>query len=63
MEWTKALKATNVGSKMPLTSCKCSIAAMVALIAVEAAVASNARSPSSSLPLPLHADAYERRAA
>eukprot|EP00965_Chrysotila_dentata_P197971 6178521-Pleurochrysis_carterae.AAC.2 len=48
-EWTKALKAVTV--------------AIVALVAVEAAFASAARMRRSSLPLPLHASEYDRRAA
>eukprot|EP00965_Chrysotila_dentata_P085959 2836538-Pleurochrysis_carterae.AAC.1 len=48
---------------MPLTSCECSIAAIVALVAEDAALASIARVRSSSLPLPLAETAYERRAA
>eukprot|EP00965_Chrysotila_dentata_P084722 2796160-Pleurochrysis_carterae.AAC.2 len=63
MECTKELKATTVGSEMPLTSVECSIAEIVALVAVEAALASLASMRNSSLPLPLQAAAYERRAA
>eukprot|EP00965_Chrysotila_dentata_P143375 4737405-Pleurochrysis_carterae.AAC.1 len=46
---------------MPRTSCECSMAAMVALGADDAAFASAARVRSSSLPIPLLA--YERWAA
>eukprot|EP00965_Chrysotila_dentata_P256541 6212573-Pleurochrysis_carterae.AAC.7 len=48
---------------MPLTSCECSMSAMVALVAEDAALASIARVRSSSLPLPFAEMAYERRAA
>eukprot|EP00965_Chrysotila_dentata_P234365 6200130-Pleurochrysis_carterae.AAC.1 len=48
---------------MPLTSCECNMAAMVALVAEDAALASTASVRSSSLPLPLQDRAYERRAA
>eukprot|EP00965_Chrysotila_dentata_P216202 6189247-Pleurochrysis_carterae.AAC.1 len=48
---------------MPLTSCECSMAAIVALVAVEAALASAASRRSNSLPLPLQANAYVRCAA
>eukprot|EP00965_Chrysotila_dentata_P095271 3149154-Pleurochrysis_carterae.AAC.1 len=63
IEWTNALKAVTVGSLIPLTSCECIIAAMVSLVAVEAAFASFARMRNSSLPLPLQASVYVRRAA
>eukprot|EP00965_Chrysotila_dentata_P050090 1659701-Pleurochrysis_carterae.AAC.1 len=48
---------------MPLTSCECSIAAMVALVAEEAALASMASVRNNSLPLPFEDAAYDRRAA
>eukprot|EP00965_Chrysotila_dentata_P141889 4690172-Pleurochrysis_carterae.AAC.1 len=43
---------------MPRTSCECSMAAIVALVAVEAAFASAASKRSNSLPLPSQANAY-----
>eukprot|EP00965_Chrysotila_dentata_P148755 4912148-Pleurochrysis_carterae.AAC.8 len=60
-----ALSAETVmGSFMPRTSCECIIAAIVALVAVEAAFASAVRIRKSSLPLlPSHASEYVRRAA
>eukprot|EP00965_Chrysotila_dentata_P023020 762751-Pleurochrysis_carterae.AAC.1 len=58
-----ALSAETVGSFMPRTSCECIIAAIVALVAVDAAFASADRIRKSSLPLPSHASEYVRRAA
>eukprot|EP00965_Chrysotila_dentata_P085746 2829116-Pleurochrysis_carterae.AAC.2 len=53
-ECTKEFKAVTVGYAMPRTSCEWSNAAMVALVAEHAALASAARvRSSSSLPLPL----------
>eukprot|EP00965_Chrysotila_dentata_P142606 4713608-Pleurochrysis_carterae.AAC.1 len=47
---------------MPRTSCECSIAAMVAPVAVDAALASAASTLRSSRPLPPQARVYVRRA-
>eukprot|EP00965_Chrysotila_dentata_P097678 3229540-Pleurochrysis_carterae.AAC.2 len=52
-EFTNELKAVTVGSATPRTSCDWSIAAIVALVAEDTALASAARVRSSSLPLPL----------
>eukprot|EP00965_Chrysotila_dentata_P034896 1161815-Pleurochrysis_carterae.AAC.1 len=56
-EWgaTGSLSAVTVGSEMPRTSREWIIADIVALVAVDAALASMARMRSKSLPLPLHA--------
>eukprot|EP00965_Chrysotila_dentata_P022134 732696-Pleurochrysis_carterae.AAC.1 len=48
---------------MPRISSEWIMVAIVALVAVEAAFASAARSRRSSLPLPLHACEYDKRAA
>eukprot|EP00965_Chrysotila_dentata_P202186 6180986-Pleurochrysis_carterae.AAC.2 len=58
-----ALSAVTVGSGIPRTSRECIMAEMVALVAVDAALASAERRRRSSLPLPLHASEYVRRAA
>eukprot|EP00965_Chrysotila_dentata_P125616 4153013-Pleurochrysis_carterae.AAC.1 len=48
---------------MPRSSSECIMVAIVALVAVDTAFASIARMRSNSLPLPLQAWAYDRRAA
>eukprot|EP00965_Chrysotila_dentata_P021213 702654-Pleurochrysis_carterae.AAC.1 len=63
MECTKELNAVTVGSEMPRTSREWIMVEMVALVAVEAAFASAARTRRSSLPLPLQACEYVRQAA
>eukprot|EP00965_Chrysotila_dentata_P176215 5818579-Pleurochrysis_carterae.AAC.1 len=63
IECTNALNAVTVGSEMPRISSEYIMVAIVALVAVEAAFASVARMRRSSLPLPLHACEYDRRAA